>query len=447
MPPQIALVLCVLIILYLLKIDSDRKLIISNALWLPSIWMMVAGSRLISQWLNINTNLEQNVAYVEGNPVDRIYYLIFISSGLFILGRRKIGWGEIFKCNIWIFLFLFYCGISISWSDFPLVSFKRLIKEVGNIVMLLIVLTESNPTVAVKTMIKRCAYVLIPLSILFIKYYPNLGTSYSIWTGAKSFKGVTDGKNMLGNLCLVTGLFFSWELLTLWSNEGALINKYKKKAVIYTLFLLIILWLLVIADSATSLICFLIGASILIGLGFPIIKQNRKYIGILFFLAFLILLFGELMFNVLQVSILSVGRDMTLTGRTELWGTVISMNTNSIIGTGYESFWLGDRIAKLWEIYWWQPNQAHNGYLEIYLNLGYIGLFLFVGVIVKACNNCKKMLVIEFEYGRFLMAFLLVSLLYNITDASFNGLHLIWLIFLLTVIEVPHLSINTNSRK
>ena len=70
-----------------------------------------------------------------------------------------------------------------------------------------------------------------------------------------------------------------------------------------------------------------------------------------------------------------MGRDSTLTGRTEIWTHVLWVAGNPLLGTGFESFWLGDRLANVWSI---MPGiqEAHNGYLEVYLNLGWIGVTL-----------------------------------------------------------------------
>ena len=70
----------------------------------------------------------------------------------------------------------------------------------------------------------------------------------------------------------------------------------------------------------------------------------------------------------------ALGRNSTLTGRTEIWKLVLGMANNPIFGAGYESFWLGERLQKLWHYYWFPINEAHNGYIEIYLNLGWIGV-------------------------------------------------------------------------
>ena len=60
-------------------------------------------------------------------------------------------------------------------------------------IMALIVLTEPDPEEALKRLMKRCAYVVVPVSILWIKYYPELGRGFSPWGGGES-RGIAAGK-------------------------------------------------------------------------------------------------------------------------------------------------------------------------------------------------------------------------------------------------------------
>ncbi len=60
---------------------------------------------------------------------------------------------------------------------------------------------------------KRSAYVLVPMSILFIKYYPEWGRGFDAWTGAAMNNGINTSKNELGWMCMILGLFFFWHLL------------------------------------------------------------------------------------------------------------------------------------------------------------------------------------------------------------------------------------------
>lgn len=437
MPPQIALLLCILFILFVYIIDFNLKSNVSHALWIPLLWMIIIGSKPVTAWLNLGDPIITPEGFIEGSPIDRNIFLLLILAGLFILLKRKLIWSKIIRKNVWIFLLFLYSGISVLWSDFPFVSLKRWIKTSGNLVMVLVVLTESDPIESIKTMFKRCIYVLIPFSILFIKYFLHIGRAYNPWTGVQEFRGVSTSKNMLGNLCLVCGLFLFWNLLIIWQKRKYFFDK--KKFVIVFLFFFMVLWHFVRIDSLTSLLCLIIGACIIIGLGFPILKRNRKNIGIYLLIIFLIILILQVSFNLKSAIILSFGRDETLTGRTELWKDVINMGVNSLLGSGYSSFWLGNRLEKLWEKHWWHPNQAHNGFLETYLNLGLIGLFLLIGFIISAYKKISKTLFVNFDYGRLQMAFFIIILIYNFSEASFKDLHILWFILILIGTEVPHL--------
>jgi O-antigen ligase len=422
--------------------DVKSKPNVSAALWIPLMWLLIIGSRSVAQWIDPEA-ISAESDYMSGNLIDRTYFTILMVIGIFILFRRKVAWSTIVKSNALIFLFFLYCGISIFWSDFPAISFKRWNKAIGNLIIVIVILTEIDPIESIKTLFRRCMYILIPLSILFIKYYPELGIGYTPF-GGKSLMGVTLGKNQLGRLCLVLGLFLIWNIATMWRDKKLSIHK--MEAFVYILFAAMISWLFVRADSATSLGSFIIGIVIFLLLGLPRIKSNIQNIGIFIILTFIIILILQMLFNVSDIFISSLGRDQTLTGRSDLWEDLLNMNTPIFIGTGYDSFWLGDRLSKIWAKWWWRPNEAHNGYLEIYLELGLIGLFFLMGVFFCAYKNIKKACIFNFSYGRIRLTFLLIFLVYNFTEASIKGISLMWFIFLLIALECPRLPQFMNSQ-
>ena len=98
------------------------------------------------------------------------------------------------------------------------------------------------------------------------------------------------------------------------------------------------------------------------------------------------------------------------------------MDTNPILGTGFESFWLGERVQTIWAQIKWRPNQAHNGYLEMYLNLGAVGLCIFLGVIIATFRKIRLDLLTDFDWGRLRMCLLVAILAHNWTEAGFRGL-------------------------
>jgi O-antigen ligase len=79
-----------------------------------------------------------------------------------------------------------------------------------------------------------------------------------------------------------------------------------------------------------------------------------------------------------------VGRSSNLTGRTEIWSLVVDfIPERPIVGYGYAGFWQGaspesnqvNRVMRNMVMY------SHNGYLEMQLNLGAIGILLTFGIL------------------------------------------------------------------
>ena len=68
----------------------------------------------------------------------------------------------------------------------------------------------------------------------------------------------------------------------------------------------------------------------------------------------------------------------------DLWRYLLAVPLNPVFGVGFESFWLGDRLPALAGTHSGGIQlQAHNGYLETYLNLGLLGLIMFFALIAS----------------------------------------------------------------
>ena len=119
-----------------------------------------------------------------------------------------------------------------------------------------------------------------------------------------------------------------------------------------------------------------------------------------------------------------------------MWPELLKSDINPILGTGYDSFWQGERLEVLWAKYPWRPNEAHNGYLETYLNLGLVGLVLLAGWIATIYRKCRLDLLREFEIGLFGLGILIMAILYNWTEAAFKTLSPVY--FLCYVISVEY---------
>jgi exopolysaccharide production protein ExoQ len=267
---------------------------------------------------------------------------------------------------------------------------------------------------------------------LLNKYFPNLGIQYDFWSGAPMFAGATTHKNMLGVLCLVSGLFFFWDTVTRWSDRKQ--RRTRRIIMVNFAFIVMTLWLLYLANSATSRVCLVIGCLVIAAVHSSWGKRHPRLLKALIpasFCLYLILAFG---FDINAKLAPAVGRNSTLTDRTLIWKMLLNMHTNPIVGTGYDSFWLGSRLEWVARTYSY-INESHNGYLEVYLNLGLIGLFLIVALLITSYRNICRKLTPFSNIASLSMALWTVALFYNMTEAAIK-ISLMWVVFLLAAIVV-----------
>jgi len=200
--------------------------------------------------------------------------------------------------------------------------------------------------------------------------------------------------------------------------------------------LAMIFWLFWMANSMTSLLCFLMAAILLVSTSFRRVVRNPWVVHLLIAMMLATSL-STLFLGTGSDFVKTVGRDPTLTGRTEVWSSVLALARNPWFGTGFESFWLGPRIEKLWDIFWWHPNEAHSGYIELYLNLGWVGIALFSLILVTGYRKVISAVRQSPEEGRLRLAFLFTAVAYNCTESAIGAMHPVWICLLLATVSVP----------
>jgi len=431
MPAALATLVCLVFILCLFWTDIKEDRETSHAVWIPLAWMFIAGSRNVSYWLNPGVSLSTVSVYQEGSTLDGAIFAVLIAAGATVLVLRRLDWGALLIRNKWIWGYLLFCGISIVWSDESIIALKRWIKTMGDVIMALVILTEKRPYHAVGTVLRRLAFLILPLSVLFIKYYPDLGRAYHM--GAPMYIGVTTQKNSLGQICLICGLYFSWSLMFQWRDE---IDKYGfSRAVVNLLCIALAAWLLVSSDSATSMMCFAVVISFFAAGRVPALASRPRrlvaFSGIVLFLA----AFLELTFGASGLIIEILGRDPDLTTRVPLWKTLLALETNPLIGVGYESFWSGERLVHIWRHF---PGvmQAHNGYLDLYMNVGLIGLLLLLASIISGLVTTVRHLDHDYATSLLRIAFIVAVVLYNWTEATLKPVSNVVIMLLWGILEV-----------
>jgi exopolysaccharide production protein ExoQ len=146
-----------------------------------------------------------------------------------------------------------------------------------------------------------------------------------------------------------------------------------------------------------------------------------------------------------------LGRDATLSGRTEIWRQVwIAIADRPCLGYGFSAFWQGfsgpswNVVVALHFVLF----HAHNGLLEIWLELGVFGVLLFLAIFLRAV----VLLWPELRCGRldraaWPLAVLLLTVLYDFDEntlLAFNGLF--WVLYCGALVQVEMLAAQRRER-
>ncbi|HEU0015736.1 MAG TPA: O-antigen ligase, partial [Longimicrobium sp.] len=123
----------------------------------------------------------------------------------------------------------------------------------------------------------------------------------------------------------------------------------------------------------------------------------------------------------METILVAMGKDPSLTGRTPIWNSLLeSIRERPLLGYGYNGFWLGERgpAEETIRTIGWETPSAHNGFLEVALQLGVVGLAVFLlgyfHVFGRAFAAVRRTRAAD---GLWPIAILTFTLLYNVTES------------------------------
>jgi O-antigen ligase len=313
--------------------------------------------------------------------------------------------------------------------------------------MAFVVLSEASPLRAMEAILRRSIYVLLPLSLVLIKYFPAQGVEFGTWSGARAWIGVTTQKNGLGRLCVISAFSLIWMLMR--RSRQSDVAHAKHQNAIDAMMLLLALYLIKGPPggySATSVTTLAAGLIILWSLSW---MRGRGQLALSGFYkpALLALLITGVALPIVGTGAasrvaLALGRDASFTGRSDIWEALVpkAMKT-PVLGAGYGSFWIDPGIS-------FRVNEAHSGYLEVWLELGAVGVILLGGVLVSTFLRAHRNLTSSFRLGAFTVCFIVMAALHNITEASFvRASSHIWTIAVVLTVLCGHSHRRCRSRR
>jgi O-antigen ligase len=436
MLPRLALLLGCAFIAWMLGRDRRWRRLPSRALWVPAIWLALASSRPMSFWLaqvGFGGGASSNL---EGSPVNVIFNGSLFLIAILVLSQRKFSWARYALANKALFAVYVFYLCSMLWSPFPVPTVKRVVQEFGHVLIAAVVLTEKDPAASLRVMFVRVSYILFPLSVIFIRYFPAIGRNVSYVSGTHMLCGVADHKNSLGQLAMVFCLVLLWDLMETRKPETTSGTKPERRVRLVNLG--IGLYLLVVSNSATALICFVLGVALLFAGGRLAEMRSPRRVFMLGVLSIVLLMTVEQVYGISGHASEVLGRGSGLTGRTEIWRAILQKNTHYLVGAGFRGFWEtreGESVSV--ELGTNRLLTAHNGYLETFVNGGVVALVLLGAFIWSTGFNATSKLVKGEPIGRLAVVFWPILLAYNVTESQFFQSGSIWFAMLLVTIDNP----------
>lgn len=327
---------------------------------------------------------------------------------------------------LWILTVIIF--VSFLWSDVPLETFKSNREVLQMTSFGLYFATRFNMKEQVKLVALTFGIGAL-LSIFFALALPTIAIHKEDHPGA--WRGIYDYKNTLGCMMIISSLAFF--LLP----TDKLKSRLYQKAGITTSIALILL-----CTSKTSFVVYLILMLVLA------IYRNFRWRGkvSVIFLDIGILLLGCLSTLVIGnwVNLISsLGRDPTLTGRTLIWNFIwLKLQDRPWFGYGRSAFWShsSNYAAEAGQVlgYGLVLPHAHNGFIDITLDVGYVGLSLFILIYLTAfIRALRRAYATKNSEDMWPLAFLIFLAMNNMTESYLlRSSNIYWTLLISVVLSV-----------
>ncbi|NJN87773.1 MAG: O-antigen ligase family protein [Leptolyngbyaceae cyanobacterium SL_7_1] len=342
---------------------------------------------------------------------------IIIAALLFVRWKRAI---RSIPYGLIVWAAVGFAGLSYVWSAIPDETFSSTIALIGTTLFGIYIATRYTPRQQLQ-LLGWAFGLIIVLSLGYAVLLPKYGIMGGVHAG--TWRGIYTHKNTLGKMMTLSSTIFTLLLLS-----------DRRHRPVLGLFLSLSIALLLLTTSKGALVTLvaMLGAIAVC----QVLRAHYRWMVVL--IGTLVLVVGAiaavLSLNLETIVVDLLGKDLTLTGRTTLWGYAIDMiRMQPWLGYGYEAFWDGmdGPSAYIWRAVKWPAPDAHNGFIELTLHLGLVGLTIFLvgyGInVVRSIVKVRATATVDFIWP---LTYLIYIILSNITEqALLKSNNLFWVIY------------------
>lgn len=309
-----------------------------------------------------------------------------------------------------ISLFITYAAVSSVWSPLSGVTLRGCIP----LVLTLIVGMLGFRILGISGALRATGdgfRLLLMLSVCVAFASPAIGRTQEVYQQG-SLKGLFDHRNLMADVAVVSLVTFYAE----WRDRRSL-----TPLISIGLACVCCIW----TQSQT---CLVVGAASLFGVMLYSLaagRPARRRTGVLIGLGAVLGVGAWIGLTNLSVVAEGLGRDATLTGRTMIWSAVIQeIGNHPLRGVGWNALWHPgtDVTERLWYQIGFQAFHAHDGYLDLLLQVGVLGSLPVFGLLIWLLVRALQPSQMSTAATRlWLVGLLLTSILGNITESRLNA--------------------------
>lgn len=310
------------------------------------------------------------------NLINQLLSLLFVVALFGLLGKQQRVF-QFIRQEKFLTLFLIWSLCSVFWSQYPMVSLKRWITLFGEVLICLSILLNVRWSEVALRYFRIILFIYLPLTILSVIFvHEAIQWQFPAW------RGLAITKNNLGQVALFS--IITW----------LVIIPYNRKRPINAVHYFMLGLALTAYLGARSTTSFLVGAFLLFIAGLLYTGRLFKQGVVARFFAFsvvigsisIVAITGVFAPELMESFFGLFGKDLTFTGRVDLWETVLRMTQDRILtGWGLGGFWVmdGRHLIPVFLEFVWIPNQSHQGYIDILNQTGIIGISLLLLMIFQ----------------------------------------------------------------
>lgn len=341
--------------------------------------------------------------------ISSIVTIIMACMVLYLCSSRLRGITVLIKNNVLLSTLSGYIVMSTLWSQFP----KATIMGIANymvVILFALYMAARWEIQDFRNALYIFGWIMTSISIALALFFPQMGIDHR--EGVNAWQGAYPHKNIAA---ITSSYLFAVGLYQSRIGSVGVIMRY--------LYLLMVVFFIFMTQSRTGWTIVILLVVLKFFIHFLAKFSIREKMAILSISSVSAIVSGAAIYEYGSSLMIAVGKDPTMTGRTVLWAAVFAaIGKHPLLGDGFRAFWRGMQgdSAQVRIASGWGAAHAQSGFLDVWLEIGLIGLLLGLAVLLIYIWRCvvtinRK----DYSSGYWGLSVVLVMIVSNLDERSF----------------------------